>query len=183
MWVSNQVCGSFSELMAFTLPSFSSCDWTHWGLTPLPACSSWNHGSLSPPPVWFACFTDERWSSCQSFVHSHCLTRLVLHVPNSQHLSSPIPHFTTLLHKVTRSHCRLRSVAMRMPWQPWRTAHGAHVSKAVMDWTLGAERRNYTFRTFFIILVAEQCDGRMDREGQCELSDIFSHTNARVTAG
>lgn len=114
--------------MEFTLPSFSSCDWSHWGLTPLPASTSWKHRSLSPPPVRFAWFTDERWSSCQSFAHSHCLTRLVFHVPNSQHLSSPIPHFTTLLQKVTRSHRWPRSVAMRMPWQPWRIAHGAHVS-------------------------------------------------------
>lgn len=128
MGLSNQICAPSQNWW------HSHCPHSPHVTDPIEA---WHHflpaqaGStvhFSPPPVWFAWFTDERWSSCQSFVHSHCLTRLVLHVPNSQHLNSPIPHFTTLLQKVTRSHRRLRSVAMRIPWQPWRSAHRAHVS-------------------------------------------------------
>lgn len=154
---------SFPELMTFTLPSFSSCDWSHWGLTPLPAGKRWKHGSLSPRPVRFAWFTDERWSSCQSFVHSHCLTRLVFHIPNSQHPNSPIPHSATLLQKVTRSHRRLRLVAMRMPWQPWRIAHGARVSNGCNGLNFGGceEKLHVQFQRYFCFWAVGWVDGQL----------------------
>lgn len=149
--------------MAFILPSFSSCDWSYWGLTPLPACSSWKHRSLSPPPVWFAWFTDDRWSSCQSIVHSHCLTQLI---PPYKSWASQLTHpphrpppFTTLLPKVTRSHRCCARLLCGCHDNHGGLLTGHMYRMAVMDWTLGAVRRNYTFGTLSIFFVPEQWNG------------------------
>lgn len=73
----------------------------------------------------------------------------------SQHLNSPIPPFTTLLQKVTRSHRRCARLLCGCHDNHGGLHTGLMYRMAVMDWTLGAVRRNYTFRTlsiFFLFL-------------------------------
>lgn len=107
------------------------------------------------------------------------------HFPHPQFWASPLSHppFTTLLQKVTRSHRFCTWLLCGCHDNHGGLLTGLMYRMAVMDWTLGAVKRNYTFRTLSNFFVPEQWNGRRDRECQCKMSAIFSHTKAHIIAG
>lgn len=146
MKVPNQACAPFQN---------------HWRLTPLLACTSWKHHSLSPTSC-VICMVHRRALKQLSVICTFPLSDST-RFPCPQFSTSPIPHFTTLLQKVTRSHRQLRSVAMRMPWQPWWIAYWAHVSNGCNGLNFeGCEEKLHIQNPFhyFCSWAVERMDGQ-----------------------
>lgn len=144
--------------------------------------------SLTFPASCVICMVHRRVPKQLSviFFHSHCLTQLISPIPNSGHLeisTHPSPPSLLFLQKVTRSHRRCARLLCGCHDNHGGLHTGLMYGMAVMDWTLGAARRNYTFRRLSIFFVPAQWNGWRDREGQGKMSAIFSHTKAHIIAG